>query len=70
MLTIPPVILEALGLTSDTLVDLMIDQGALVIRPVRRRYRLDELLAQCDPTIPSSDEDLAWLTAPSAGQEI
>jgi antitoxin ChpS len=37
---------------------------------VRAVYTLDELLAQCDGTIPISDEDREWLNAPSVGREI
>jgi hypothetical protein len=33
----------------------------------RRTYSLEELLAQCDPL---SDEDRAWLDAPTRGDEV
>ena len=33
------------------------------------RYSLAELVAQCDPTAPLSEEDAAWLDAPSMGRE-
>ena len=32
-------------------------------------YNLTELPAQSDPNSPLSDEDLAWMTAPSVGRE-
>lgn len=37
---------------------------------VSRRYTLDELLAQCDPQAPVSEEDRAWLDAPRVGGEL
>jgi hypothetical protein len=38
-------------------------------RPRKGRYNLDELLTRCDPNAPLSDEDRAWLDAPSVGRE-
>ena len=39
--------------------------------PRRRagRYNLADLVAQCDPTAPLSEEDKEWLSAPSVGRE-
>ncbi len=36
----------------------------------RSKYRLEELLAQCDFNIPLSEEEAAWLNAPPVGREI
>ncbi|MGE0117740.1 MAG: hypothetical protein AB7S71_01010 [Dongiaceae bacterium] len=36
----------------------------------RRTYSLEELLAQCDPKASLSDEDRAWLDAPTCGDEM
>ncbi len=33
------------------------------------RYKLADLVAQCDPGTPLSDEDKAWLNAPDVGRE-
>jgi antitoxin ChpS len=35
----------------------------------KHRYSLPELVAQCDLTAPLSEEDRAWLDAPSFGRE-
>jgi hypothetical protein len=35
-----------------------------------RSRRLDELLAQCNPNAPVSQEDRDWLDAPAAGDEL
>lgn len=34
------------------------------------RYTLAELIAQCDPSAPLTEEDRAWLDAPPVGREI
>ena len=34
-----------------------------------KRYTLGELMQQCDPQAPSSDEDRAWLEALPVGRE-
>jgi hypothetical protein len=40
-------------------------------RPRKRsRYTLSELMSQCDLSAPLSDEDRAWLNAPSVGREF
>ena len=38
-------------------------------RKKKLRYSLTELLAQSDSNAPLSEEDLAWLNAPSVGRE-
>ena len=35
----------------------------------RGRYNLADLVSQCDTTAPLSEEDQAWLDAPSFGRE-
>ena len=71
MLAIPKPMLEALDLPPDALVGLSIKAGRLVVDPrKRRRYSLDELLAQCKPSARHSREDRNWLTAPSVGREL
>ncbi len=34
------------------------------------RYRLDELLVQCDPEAPISDEDSEWVREEAVGREL
>jgi antitoxin ChpS len=34
------------------------------------KYTLEELVAQCDPNAPLSEEDRAWLDAPPVGREV
>ena len=71
MLAIPKPMLEALDLAPDASVGLSIRAGRLVVDPKRRRrYSLDELLAQCKPSVRRSREDRDWLANPPAGREL
>ncbi len=71
MLAIPKPVLEALDLAPDASVGLSIKAGRIVIDPQkRRRYSLDELLAQCKPSVRRSREDREWLTSPPVGREL
>jgi antitoxin ChpS len=71
MMTIPKPLLETLGLAPNAKLDLTVEDGRLVAVPrPRPRYSLDELLAQCDPDAPLSDEEQAWLDAPPVGREV
>ena len=71
MVAIPKPMLDALDLTPDAAVGLSVKAGKLVVEPrPRRRYSLDELLAQCKPSARSSREDRDWLESPPVGREI
>ncbi len=71
MLAIPKPMLDALDLAPDAAVGLSIKAGRLVVEPKsRRRYSLDELLAQCKPPAKRSREDRAWTSGRPAGREL
>jgi antitoxin ChpS len=71
MLAVPPSLLDILNLRAGAKVGLAVDNGRLVVEPgARPRYTLDELLAQCDPSIELSDEDREWLDARQVGGEL
>ena len=71
MVAIPKPMLDALDLAPDASVGLSIKAGRLVIDPKkRRRYTLDELLAQCKSSGRRSREDRDWTTSPPAGREL
>ncbi len=60
-----------LHLQAGATVGLMVDGGRLIVQPqARRRYTLDELLAQCDPNAEPAQEDREWLDARPAGREL
>lgn len=73
MLALPPAILDLLHLQAGASVGLAVDGGRLVVDPTpRKRYRLDELLAQCDTDTDAevSAEDRAWLDDAPVGREL
>jgi antitoxin ChpS len=71
MLALPPAILDLLHLQAGASVGLAVDGGRLVVDPMpRKRYRLDELLAQCDADAEVSAEDRAWIDDAPVGCEL
>jgi antitoxin ChpS len=71
MLAIPPALLEALDLSPDKPVGLVVRGGRLVVEPEPgRRYSLDELLEQCNPRARRSPEDRKWTTGAREGREL
>lgn len=68
MMSIPKSLLEGLGFTANSKVDLSVEDGRLVVAPRKRpKYTLDELLAQCNLSAPAIDEE--WDAAPPVGRE-
>ena len=71
MLAVPSAVLKMLNLQAGATVGLVVDGGCLIVQPQpRRRYTLDELLAQCDPAAEPTLEDREWLDARPAGREL
>jgi antitoxin ChpS len=70
MMAIPKSVLEGLGLAANTKVALSVDHGRLIVeaRP-KPKYTLAELLAQCDPAAPASEEEQAWESMKPTGRE-
>jgi antitoxin ChpS len=72
-LTIPRTFVRALGLAEGARIGMSVSEGKLIGDPAIEsppRYTLDELLAQCDPGAPLSDEDEAWLSDAPVGSEL
>ena len=46
---IPQSVASGVGLSENSVVDLQVQQGQIIIRPRHKRYDLDELLAQVRP---------------------
>ncbi len=71
MFPVPKPVLESLGLTSSSSLDISVSGGALVAKPLARpKYRLADLIAQCDAKAKSTAEDKAWLNDGPAGNEV
>ena len=70
VMAIPRRLLELVDLQAGSQVDIDVQQGRLIVVPQRKkRYKLAELLAQCDASLPITGEELDWLAAPAAGLE-
>ena len=71
MLAVPPAILEMVHLRSGATVSVAVENGRLIVEPeTKKRYSLQELLAQCDPSAPMSSEDAQWTASALKGQEL
>ena len=71
MLAVPPALLDILHLQPGAKVGIAIESGRLVVEPqTRRRYTLDELLAQCNPKAPRTKQEQEWLASKPIGSEL
>lgn len=71
MLAVPPALLDILHLQPGAKVGIAVESGRLVVEPQqRRRYTLDELLAQCDPKASRTKEEQEWLDSKPVGGEL
>ena len=71
VLAIPPVVLDAVGLSDGTKVSISIDGDRIVVEQRNRpSYTLEELLALCDPHLDFSPEDKEWLESNAVGDEL
>jgi antitoxin ChpS len=70
MFAIPKALLDTLDLTPNAQVGLSVSEGRLIVEPhPRPRYTLAGLLAQCDASLPMTEEARQWLEAEPAGRE-
>jgi antitoxin ChpS len=70
VMAIPKRLLEMVDLRAGSQVDVNVQNGRLIVVPQKKkRYKLSELLAQCDPALPLSQEERDWIDAPAVGQE-
>jgi antitoxin ChpS len=71
MLAIPPAILDLLSLKQGSALQMVVENDRLIIQAIKKpSYQLDDLLSQCNPEAPITEEDKEWLNAPSVGREI
>ena len=71
MLAIPPALLDVLRLQPGAKVGIAVESGRLVVEPQqRRRYTLDELLAQCNPRVRRTKQEREWLDSKPVGGEL
>ncbi len=70
MLAVPPALLDILRLRPGAKVGIAVESGRLVVKPQRRRYTLDELLAQCDPKARRGKKEREWLDSKPVRGEL
>jgi antitoxin ChpS len=79
MLAVPPALLNVLQLQPGAKVGIAVQSGRLIVEPRhRRRYTLDELLAQCSPKAHllkqgpkrASKQEREWLNSRPVGREL
>jgi antitoxin ChpS len=71
MLAVPPALLDILRLQPGAKVGIAVESGRLVVEPQpRRRYTLNELLAQCDPKARRGKREQEWLDSKPVGGEF
>lgn len=70
VIAIPKRLLEMVQLQAGSKVEINVEQGHLVVIPQKKkRYKLSDLLAQCDPSLPLTVEERDWLEMPAVGLE-
>ena len=70
VMAIPKHLLELVHLQAGSMVDIDVQQGRLIVAPQKKkRYKLSDLLAQCDPTLPITAEEREWLDTGAVGHE-
>lgn len=71
VMAIPKHLLELVHLQADSQVDIDVQQGRLIVVPrKKKRFKLADLLAQCNPVLPITSEEHEWLDAPAVGLEV
>ncbi|SEA76626.1 MAG: AbrB/MazE/SpoVT family DNA-binding domain-containing protein [Candidatus Thiothrix putei] len=71
---IPKQWLTLLGLEAGAKVELSLDDGKLTLQPKtaarRKKYKLADLLAKCDPSAPIPTAVTEWDNMPAVGNEV
>jgi antitoxin ChpS len=70
VLSISPDLRDELQLEPGTKLTIDLVGRTLVFARPRRKYNLQELLDQCDPSAPVSEEDKQWDAMKPVGEEI
>lgn len=70
MMTVPPTLLELLDIEAGAAVNLVVDDGRLIVAPQKRpHYTMDELLAASDYSQPQPAAEREWVDVPAVGRE-
>jgi antitoxin ChpS len=70
-MVIPGVVMRTLGLQPGQSMESEVKNNQWILTPGRKKYSLDELLAECDVNAPAMTEEEAWGDSNKpAGQEL
>jgi antitoxin ChpS len=70
-MVIPGVVVKALGLVPGQSMEAEVKDNQLILTPVvRKRYSLEELVAQCDLDAPKISEEEVWGKDKPTGNEV
>ncbi len=67
---VPENVAREYGLREGLALDVNIVNNKLVLKPRRSKYTVEELLAQCDFSLPMSEEDKEWDAMRPVGREL
>lgn len=73
VLSLSPDAVETLGLKQGTALEVSVEGSSVLLRPSQRqrsKYTIEELLAQCNYSLPMDEEERQWLDAPRVGREL
>lgn len=68
-LVIPKVLRESLALTAGQTIVLEQTEAGLLLKPAKQKYRLKDLIAQCDASAPMPADLAQWENAHKIGHE-
>lgn len=66
---IPKVLRESLALSAGQVVQLEQTEQGLLLKAAKAKYRLKDLIAQCDASAPVSADMASWESTPNVGNE-
>jgi antitoxin ChpS len=69
VVVLPPALMRDLGLQVGTSFSMHSDSDGVITLAPKKRYRLEDLVAQCNPKAKSPVDMAAWDSMPSVGRE-
>ena len=67
---IPGALMDELGVKIGQSLEAEVMNNQLIMKPIRKKYTLDELLAQGDPSAPKVSEEDIWGKDNPLGKEV
>lgn len=67
---LPPSVLRELGLSAGHAMTLDTNEKGDIVLTRQRKFKLADLIAQCDPKAPIPDDFALWDSAKPVGQEV